>query len=412
MPSKRGSRGSAKASAGQNWVQTWGSSTITGVAVVCLALVFAWYLRRRPGAGELDFETGSDDSRKVELMQRLRKNPNDLASLEKLCNLFGKSFRRTGDDAVAADVVRCHGAMITALNMPSAKQYLGTDGILEYAVISASQIYGIARGRTERLEAAAAGYVMALSNRSRCDGQSLFLPFHRANAGSCVTAWAKLQLILKQLGRKLPHEVWQGPSRLVGGSPHLQLPGIRAQPVWSVESIPWLASMAEDLRAAVLADWAQLSNYKFTENKLLADGSRAWFSETLLINDEWDPDLCNDCPNTCKLLKPRHELLSSSAKLPDPKVNSDLELTVSYHMLKPGAKLSPHHGRHGRLLASLGVESYEGSLLQVGDEVLKWSEEHFIVFDDSFPHEVVNHGDKPRIVFTFAFVHPDLMSQP
>lgn len=334
------------------------------------------------------------------------KDPADLGTLQELCNLFDRVLSMDRTEEAAEDVVSCRSTFLEMLE-GSISEY-GEDA-LELAALSADRILALSRGERERLEAAEKGFALALRDTARCDGQAPLLPFGAETAASCVRARAKLTSVLRQLGRveaEVPGVVWRGPGE--GALPHLQLPGIRAQPTWDPAELPWLTSIGAELRAVVQAEWPTVATHRSTTQTFIAKSKGDWSSHTMFIGDSWDEDLCRLCPRTCALLRPLRELNPANARLPDSSVKP-VELLATFHSLRPGGKILPHFGSHGRLVVSVGVDGLEGAEIRVGESTLRWSKDNFIVFDDAFDHEVTNHGSSSRVVFSLCVLHPDVV---
>ena len=81
--------------------------------------------------------------------------------------------------------------------------------------------------------------------------------------------------------------------------------------------------------------------------------------------------------------------------------------------MQPGVHVWPHCGpTNCRLRAHLGlVVPTVGPLIRVGDDVRTWKEGEFIVFDDSFEHEVWHNGSSLRLVLIVDMWHPDLTAE-
>lgn len=75
--------------------------------------------------------------------------------------------------------------------------------------------------------------------------------------------------------------------------------------------------------------------------------------------------------------------------------------------LSPGSRVAPHCGHtNSRLRVHLGIHVPEGAALRVGDRIVPWQEGKVLVFDDSFEHEVWNHGKTQRIILLFDILNP------
>lgn len=78
----------------------------------------------------------------------------------------------------------------------------------------------------------------------------------------------------------------------------------------------------------------------------------------------------------------------------------------------PGTKIRPHCGpTNCRLRAHLGLVVPPGPRIRVGNETRTWKQGKFIVFDDSFEHEVWHDGSKPRLVLMIDLWHPEITKE-
>jgi len=346
-------------------------------------------------------------SRKVQILERLQNDPEDLDALTDLCDLYDEKFPRERNNDSLEDIVSCHGAVIDVLTQK--EQPLNeTNSLL--AIISADRVLSLAQGKSDRLQTAVKGLALSLGNHTACDAQSSLFPFGKSHARSCVRAAKKLRSASAMLGEEPPVGIWSFSSDVSSTPLNFQLPLVTAKPTWMVSEIPWLAEISGDLRSAILDEWPVLVSRKASELTLTTGGFQEWSTHTLLINGEWDKDLCGLCPRVCGLLKERRELNPKNAQLPAGVLPP--ELVVLFFLLSPGGRVLPHFGTHGRLVASLGVESFESSELLVGGAAPKWSRDEFMIFDDAFEHSVVNRGTDARVVFSMTFVHPELLKQP
>lgn len=77
--------------------------------------------------------------------------------------------------------------------------------------------------------------------------------------------------------------------------------------------------------------------------------------------------------------------------------------------MQPGVHVWPHCGpTNCRIRAHLGLVVPPGPKIRVADEEGKWTEGKFIIFDDSFEHEVWHEGESFRLVLIVDFWHPEL----
>ncbi|KAJ8322287.1 hypothetical protein KUTeg_000758 [Tegillarca granosa] len=97
---------------------------------------------------------------------------------------------------------------------------------------------------------------------------------------------------------------------------------------------------------------------------------------------------CAKAPRTCELID----------KIPDAK-----------GLMHPGVHVWPHCGpTNCRIRAHLGLVVPKGPRIRVGNTTRQWSVGKFIIFDDSFEHEVWHNGTELRLVLIVDFWHPEL----
>ncbi len=81
-----------------------------------------------------------------------------------------------------------------------------------------------------------------------------------------------------------------------------------------------------------------------------------------------------------------------------------------FSILAPGAHISRHRGvTKAFITAHLGVvvpTKWHDCTMQVEDQDLNWREGEWLVFDDTYEHEVWNRTDQHRIVLLCQFARP------
>lgn len=210
---------------------------------------------------------------------------------------------------------------------------------------------------------------------------------------------------------------------------HLQLRGIRAQSLWPIEEIPWLAELEghwreilqelEKYNAAKQVGTSAWTTKPQSEN--LADETGTWNAINILSDSSsWNEENCADhFPITCGLIRSRPHLsidnfvwpAGLSHKIGKFKIKKPT-LFANFYQAMPGSNIRSHFGTHGRVVASLGLKIPTGVKLRVGSQWREWQEGKVQVFDDSFEHEVIHRGTEPRYVFAIAMLHPDVVRQP
>lgn len=78
-------------------------------------------------------------------------------------------------------------------------------------------------------------------------------------------------------------------------------------------------------------------------------------------------------------------------------------------VLQPGTHIQAHCGpTNTRLRAHVGLAVPEDARIRLGSEMRNWREGDWLIFDDSFEHEVWNDSAHERAVLIIDFWHPDL----
>jgi Aspartyl/Asparaginyl beta-hydroxylase len=81
--------------------------------------------------------------------------------------------------------------------------------------------------------------------------------------------------------------------------------------------------------------------------------------------------------------------------------------TPMFSLLKPGARIPPHHGAiNCRLICHLPLVVPGNGALRVGNQTRLWERGKLLIFDDSIEHEAWNDAASDRIVLIFDIWHP------
>ena len=64
-----------------------------------------------------------------------------------------------------------------------------------------------------------------------------------------------------------------------------------------------------------------------------------------------------------------------------------------------------------RLRAHLGLKTPSNTFLRVANETRSWKEGEWLIFDDSFEHEVWHNGTSTRLVLIVDVWHPDITEE-
>lgn len=98
------------------------------------------------------------------------------------------------------------------------------------------------------------------------------------------------------------------------------------------------------------------------------------------------------CPQTCSLL----------AQVPN-------MLQAFFSILDPGKSIPLHEGPYyGYLRYHLGLQvpKVDPPTLRINNQPYTWKEGEAVLFDDSWPHEVINNSNEPRAVLIVDILRP------
>ncbi|XP_058466084.1 kinesin-related protein 4 isoform X7 [Malaya genurostris] len=82
---------------------------------------------------------------------------------------------------------------------------------------------------------------------------------------------------------------------------------------------------------------------------------------------------------------------------------------IKFSVMQPGTHVWPHCGpTNCRIRAHLGLMVPDGVSIRVANETRHWENGRWLIFDDSYEHEVWHNGTDTRLVLIVDFWHPDL----
>ncbi|XP_067666015.1 aspartyl/asparaginyl beta-hydroxylase-like [Haliotis asinina] len=137
------------------------------------------------------------------------------------------------------------------------------------------------------------------------------------------------------------------------------------------------------------------SKFLFEDENLREKGE--WKQFTLYTQGKKSRKNCEKTPLTCSLID----------KIPN--VRDCTRGQVKFSVMQPGVHVWPHCGpTNCRIRSHLGLVVPPGPRIRVGNDTREWEEGKFLIFDDSFEHEVWHDGDQFRLVLIMDFWHPDL----
>jgi aspartate beta-hydroxylase len=172
-------------------------------------------------------------------------------------------------------------------------------------------------------------------------------------------------------------------------------PGLSARPVHAASDFPWMSNFTdnfEEVRGELL-DYSNKLTLEVQPQGLTDQGR--WSVLYFYSRGRPVEETMRACPRTSKLLD----------VIPGAGEAGHIYLSV----LRGGTHIKRHFGPiNTRLRCHLPFIVPEGARIRVGEEMHEWREGEFLVFDDSFDHEVWNDSDQERIVLIMDFWHPDL----
>jgi aspartyl/asparaginyl beta-hydroxylase (cupin superfamily) len=177
--------------------------------------------------------------------------------------------------------------------------------------------------------------------------------------------------------------------------PPYYLPGVPARTFYDPQEFEWARALEEaypiikDELMNVLADQgAGFKAYMSESAQRLA----GWNTFNLYFYGKKFEENCARVPRTTAILESL------------PRFERD---HIMFSALNPHSRIPPHVGpMNGIIRAHLPLIVPEGCYIRVGSDERTWHEGKLLVFDDSFEHEVFNHGDGVRIVLFMNFWHP------
>jgi aspartate beta-hydroxylase len=172
-------------------------------------------------------------------------------------------------------------------------------------------------------------------------------------------------------------------------------PGLRAQPIHDAADFPWMANFTKDFESVrkELLDYSSKMSLAAQPQGMTDEGR--WSVLYFYSGGRRIEETMRACPRTAELLE----------SVPGVGDAGNTYLSV----LRGGTHIKRHFGRFNtRLRSHIALIVPEGPRIRIGDEMHEWHEGEWLVFDDSFDHEVWNDSDEERIVLIIDFWHPDL----
>lgn len=191
-------------------------------------------------------------------------------------------------------------------------------------------------------------------------------------------------------------------------------PGLASRQFYPAEDFAWtkgLSDSAPDIRAELESLLARQSDAAkgFAPYVEKTGREGAGVSHPLLDNPDWSAfylikqgkrieENIALCPKTMAAIDAIGE---DASPAPAP--------SVLFSLLKPGARIPPHHGMlNTRLICHLPVILPGQCGFRVGNETREWADGEVFIFDDTIEHEAWNHSDGPRYILIFEHWRPEL----
>ena len=184
-------------------------------------------------------------------------------------------------------------------------------------------------------------------------------------------------------------------------------PGLAAQPWWPVPAeiaaaaADFLPAIQREARSLLLHNQDKTRHGSYVSGDDQDDG---WLSTDFVQDGIWQPATCRHCPATVKFLQHLPLCDCSLAR-------------VYFSTLTARKHIRPHHGRTNiklrmqlPLFMSPGPDSDATYCeMRVNGQLRQYAIGAPLLFDDSFLHEVHNHGPSDRMVLLCDLWHPQLL---
>ncbi|XP_038116447.1 aspartyl/asparaginyl beta-hydroxylase isoform X5 [Culex quinquefasciatus] len=176
---------------------------------------------------------------------------------------------------------------------------------------------------------------------------------------------------------------------------------LKSRPFWTVEQTTYSSSLQ-----LIASQWSAIRDEGM--RLLNAEGNFKDEAENLRDTGDWKQfelfargnRIANNCakaPITCKLVE--QFTAARTCKRGQ----------VKFSVMHPGTHVWPHCGpTNCRIRAHLGLKVPSGTYLRVAEQTRSWESGQWLIFDDSFEHEVWHNGTGTRLVLIVDFWHPEL----
>lgn len=179
---------------------------------------------------------------------------------------------------------------------------------------------------------------------------------------------------------------------------------LKAQPFWTPEETTY-----ESYLRTLRQHWRQILNEGvsalnlangFTDESENLRDRGDWKQYEIYARGRRNINNCKNTPVTCDLVEKF------------PAAAGCKRGQVKYSVMLPGTHVWPHTGpTNCRLRAHLGLKVPSGTFLRVKDQTKSWKEGEWLIFDDSFEHEVWHNGTDTRLVLIVDIWHPEITEE-
>ena len=205
-----------------------------------------------------------------------------------------------------------------------------------------------------------------------------------------------------------------GKSRVYLQEPvYFYLPGLPNIEFYPREAFPWFEALEArtdavrgDLLGVLEDDGAFVPYIEGDPNRPHAhygalQGDPSWSAYYIHKFGAPVADAMARCPNVVEAMA-EIPLASAPNRMP----------SVLFSLLKPGARIPPHHGLvNTRLICHLPLIVPEGCAFRVGSQTRPWREGEAWAFDDSIEHEAWNDSGETRVILLFDIRRPELSDE-
>uniref|UniRef100_A0A182K298 Aspartyl/asparaginy/proline hydroxylase domain-containing protein n=1 Tax=Anopheles christyi TaxID=43041 RepID=A0A182K298_9DIPT len=178
--------------------------------------------------------------------------------------------------------------------------------------------------------------------------------------------------------------------------------GLKARPFWAEEQTTYATELE-----LIRAKWKDIRD----EGLKLLTSAGVFVNESENLRDRGDwkqlelfsrgtrvERNCARAPFTCRLVEQYF-----------PAARTCKRGQVKFSVMHPGTHVWPHCGpTNCRIRAHLGLRVPPGTYIRVAEETRSWENGKWLIFDDSFEHEVWHNGTETRLVLIVDFWHPEL----